>query len=309
MSSRSYRLGVQIVCGTVLVSAIVCSIWVLLNPPQVPARGPGSGSGRAAARRISVSGTIRPHSHADRSERSRLDRLVHIHPMSPVLSSDLGRDEGIAGTARQDERSTGQHLGRSRPRHAERSHRIRGQIRRIRRPLVVSDGTQAVDLRPRPESVQARARGNATRPTGHPTPKQSLTVTASPWWTMGGSPASLNRATRVRSTNWSLSARRLAQPSWVRGLPTVNASLNALCAVFLIAGWMAIRRRRAPLADPISPAGGESRRPATLLDQPAVRAHLRVHVAGIRHVVDFSGMLPGLSLPGGKYAIPPWRVQ
>jgi protein SCO1/2 len=70
------------------------------------------------------------------------------------------------------------------------------------------------------------------------------------------------------------SARRRAQPSWVRGLPAVNASLNALCAVFLIAGWIAIRRRGASLAEPFSSVGGESRRSRSLLDQPAARAHL-----------------------------------
>jgi len=69
-------------------------------------------------------------------------------------------------------------------------------------------------------------------------------------------------------------ARRRAQPGWVRGLPTVNASLNALCAVFLFAGWMAILRRRAPRAVPISTPGPESPRVATLFDQPAVKAHL-----------------------------------
>ncbi len=69
-------------------------------------------------------------------------------------------------------------------------------------------------------------------------------------------------------------ARRLATAKLGTGLPTVNASLNALCAVFLIAGWMAIRRRRTPLADPLSHVGGESRRTVSLLDQPEVRTHL-----------------------------------
>jgi protein SCO1/2/putative membrane protein len=39
------------------------------------------------------------------------------------------------------------------------------------------------------------------------------------------------------------SARRLALPGWVKALPGVNASLNALCTVLLLTGWTLIRRR------------------------------------------------------------------
>jgi protein SCO1 len=66
---------------------------------------------------------------------------------------------------------------------------------------------------------------------------------------------------------------RLAQPGWVRGLPAVNASLNALCALFLTAGWLLIRHR--------PPGPSQSERlaaapgfPTRLLDRPAVRAHV-----------------------------------
>jgi protein SCO1/2 len=38
-------------------------------------------------------------------------------------------------------------------------------------------------------------------------------------------------------------ARRLALPGWVKSLPSVNASLNALCAVLLMIGWTLIRSR------------------------------------------------------------------
>ncbi len=40
-------------------------------------------------------------------------------------------------------------------------------------------------------------------------------------------------------------ARRRALPNWIRVLPTINASLNALCALFLMAGWSLIRSRDA----------------------------------------------------------------
>jgi protein SCO1/2/putative membrane protein len=39
-------------------------------------------------------------------------------------------------------------------------------------------------------------------------------------------------------------ARRLALPHWVKVLPTLNVSLNAACAVLLLAGWVSIRSRR-----------------------------------------------------------------
>jgi len=38
-------------------------------------------------------------------------------------------------------------------------------------------------------------------------------------------------------------ARQRAQPLWVRNLPALNASLNGLCAVLLLAGWIMIRFR------------------------------------------------------------------
>jgi len=40
-------------------------------------------------------------------------------------------------------------------------------------------------------------------------------------------------------------ASQRAQPPWIRVLPTINASLNALCAALLLAGWIMIRYRLA----------------------------------------------------------------
>jgi len=67
-------------------------------------------------------------------------------------------------------------------------------------------------------------------------------------------------------------ASRLALPRWVRTLPTVNASLNAVCAALLLAGWFLVRRRH------VIPADGSARtaHPApsvALIDRPVVRAH------------------------------------
>jgi len=68
-------------------------------------------------------------------------------------------------------------------------------------------------------------------------------------------------------------AKRRALPGWVRALPTVNASLNALCALFLIVGWSFIRSRDAV---PGSPAGSAAKAvaSASVLQVPRVRGHI-----------------------------------
>ncbi len=62
-------------------------------------------------------------------------------------------------------------------------------------------------------------------------------------------------------------AIRLSKPAWVRGLPRVNASLNALCAVLLMAGWLSIRKRQATTTP--------------LLEQASVRRHLVLMVLAL----------------------------
>jgi protein SCO1/2/putative membrane protein len=69
-------------------------------------------------------------------------------------------------------------------------------------------------------------------------------------------------------------ARQSAQPSWVRSLPTVNASLNGLCAVLLVAGWIMIRRRPPFSFKTSSRTGIAGSGSQSLLSQPAVRAHV-----------------------------------
>jgi protein SCO1 len=70
-------------------------------------------------------------------------------------------------------------------------------------------------------------------------------------------------------------ATRLALPGWVRGLPTVNASLNALCALLLMAGWVFIRHRPAAalIESTMSPA---DLKPVVYdpLARPGARAHV-----------------------------------
>jgi protein SCO1/2/putative membrane protein len=67
-------------------------------------------------------------------------------------------------------------------------------------------------------------------------------------------------------------ARRRALPAWIRALPGLNATLNALCAAFLIAGWITIRRRRSLPPQPVEIDSGMTLR-QPVLSQPAVRAH------------------------------------
>jgi protein SCO1 len=77
-------------------------------------------------------------------------------------------------------------------------------------------------------------------------------------------------------------ATRLAQPRWVHVLPTVNASLNALCALLLVAGWLFIRSRpgarsahssRHPDAEPPTRTGP--------LDRPGARAHVACMLSAV----------------------------
>ena len=69
-------------------------------------------------------------------------------------------------------------------------------------------------------------------------------------------------------------ARRLALPTWVKFLPTLNATLNGLCAVLLITGWTFIRKRHTPSAAGSPATGG-------LLARPAVRAHVFVMLSAV----------------------------
>jgi len=69
-------------------------------------------------------------------------------------------------------------------------------------------------------------------------------------------------------------ARRASLPSWVRGLPAVNAGLNALCTVLLLAGWFAIGRPSGGSVAEASALSGVGARLRALLGDPAVRGHV-----------------------------------
>jgi protein SCO1/2/putative membrane protein len=68
-------------------------------------------------------------------------------------------------------------------------------------------------------------------------------------------------------------ARRRALPGWIRTLPTVNASLNALCALFLIVGWSLIRGR-GPVPASRARADAGAVASASILERPRVRGHV-----------------------------------
>jgi protein SCO1/2/putative membrane protein len=75
-------------------------------------------------------------------------------------------------------------------------------------------------------------------------------------------------------------ARRLALPGWVRLLPTINASLNGLSAALLLAGWLLIRRYRIQAAKCHDPE--RLPRPGTTVwDQSLVRAHLTCMILAV----------------------------
>ena len=68
-------------------------------------------------------------------------------------------------------------------------------------------------------------------------------------------------------------AKRRALPGWVRALPTVNASLNALCALFLTVGWSFIRSRDAMQGSPARP-DAKALASALVLQAPRVGGHI-----------------------------------
>jgi protein SCO1/2/putative membrane protein len=68
-------------------------------------------------------------------------------------------------------------------------------------------------------------------------------------------------------------ALRRANPEWVRALPTVNASLNALCALLLLTGWTMIRSRERPVRM-TSDELHDRNAPASLVKDRRVRGHI-----------------------------------
>jgi protein SCO1/2 len=74
-------------------------------------------------------------------------------------------------------------------------------------------------------------------------------------------------------------ASRRALPGWVKKLPALNASLNGLCAILLVVGWILIRQRRAPdrSASSLSASPAEG----GLLVRPVVRAHIVVMLSAV----------------------------
>jgi protein SCO1/2/putative membrane protein len=71
--------------------------------------------------------------------------------------------------------------------------------------------------------------------------------------------------------------RRRALPSWVAGLPTLNATLNGLSACLLVAGWILIRRYRSSRLQ-----GGREPGPrGEIWSQPLVKAHIACMVSSV----------------------------
>ena len=78
-------------------------------------------------------------------------------------------------------------------------------------------------------------------------------------------PAALNALTEQ--------AKRRALPGWIRAMPTINASLNALCALFLVVGWSFIRRSVPARAVDAGP-DQSTRAPSSMLQSARVRGHI-----------------------------------
>ena len=95
-------------------------------------------------------------------------------------------------------------------------------------------------------------------------------------------------------------ARRLALPVWVRILPSVNASLNALSGVLLLTGWILIRRyRRASACFILDP-----NRPPAIWNHPLVKAHITCMVAAVGTSAVFLICYLVYHYYAGSYAFP-----
>jgi len=94
-------------------------------------------------------------------------------------------------------------------------------------------------------------------------------------------------STDTQAVDWLVArARRLALPRWVRFLPTINASLNAACAAFLLAGWGFIRSwaRAAPLG---LRDNFQERSAIVVTQQPAVREHIVCMIVAVATSIVF----------------------
>ena len=76
-------------------------------------------------------------------------------------------------------------------------------------------------------------------------------------------------------------AKRRALAGWIRALPTLNASLNALCALFLIVGWGLIRSRGAVPRSLTTLDHATAAPSSSLLQVPRVRGHVACMVFAV----------------------------
>lgn len=85
-------------------------------------------------------------------------------------------------------------------------------------------------------------------------------------------------------------ARRAALPGWVLRLPGVNAALNGLSALLLLAGWLLIRRHGRsvvrPAVETTDPAATAAR---STWDDPLVKGHVACMLAAIATSTLFLG--------------------
>ncbi|MDR3621386.1 MAG: DUF420 domain-containing protein [Paludisphaera borealis] len=81
-------------------------------------------------------------------------------------------------------------------------------------------------------------------------------------------------------------AKRRALPRWVRALPAVNASLNGLCTILLLAGWVLIRRPGSDRSTRVAPAVFSA---SDALHHPATRGHVIAMALAVTAAALFLG--------------------
>jgi protein SCO1 len=269
--SRSYRLGVQIVLGTVLISAIVCGFGVNRAPAVVPRAAHDLGLGALPLVNFSLterSGRI--VTLADLRDRVWIASFIFTRcPLScPRISTVMkGLQDGLKKTnvllvsiSVDPDHDTPAVL-------TEYANRFGASPDR----WWFLTGPKALTL----DLVQngfKLAMAEST-PSDRTEGVEAISHSDRLALVDGGRVVGLFETTDQDVLDDLVArARRLALPTWVHVLPTVNASLNALCAIFLTAGWRFVRLRLSPQ---LSFAPGSAPHPrVSLLELPAVRAHV-----------------------------------
>ena len=271
--SKSYRLGLQIVVGTIVVSGIICAIGLLRAPHPVPRAAQDLGRSTWPVGDFAFTERSgRPITSADLKNRVWIAGFIFTRcPLScPRISSVMKElqeklrktDVLLVSVTVDPEHDTPEILKV----YADRFGAVAD------RWLFLTGSKNATyDLIQRAFKLPVAETSSSERGEGIEAFSHSDRLALVDRGRIIGFFDSGDPAARDELVARSA---RLAQPAWIRTLPTVNASLNALCAVLLLSGWFFIRQRHFEAAGPPRSDPGGFRILVPILQRPAVQAHL-----------------------------------